>query len=106
MVIRRRLRAVLIPLVLYALSGSAASYFLWHAINGNRGLKAKEEYRRQIETLTAELHGLQDERAAWERRVRMMVADSIERDLLEEEARVELGRVHRDDLVLFLPTRR
>lgn len=103
MVIRRRLRAVLIPLVLYALSGSAASYFVWHAINGSRGLKAKEEYRRQIATLTDELHVLQDQRAAWERRVRMMVADSIERDLLEEEARVELGRVQKDELVVFFP---
>lgn len=106
MVIRRRLRAVLIPLVLYALSGSAASYFVWHAYNGSRGLKAKEEYRVQIASLTNQLHGLQDERAAWERRIRMMTADSIERDLLEEEARVELGRVQKDELVVFFQTRK
>lgn len=106
MVIRRRLRAVLIPLVLYAVSGSAASYFVWHAYNGNRGLKAKEEYRQQIASLTDQLNSLKDERAAWERRVRMVTAETIERDLLEEEARVELGRVQKDELVLFFPAGR
>ncbi len=101
MVIRRRLRAVLIPLVLYAVSGACASYFVWHAINGSRGLKTKEEYRLRIDALTTQLHGLQDERAGWERRVRMMSAESLDQDLLDEQARVTLGRVHKDELVLF-----
>ena len=102
MVIRRRLRAVLIPLALYAVSGLFASYFVWHAYNGSRGLKAKEEYRQRIEDLTARLNALQDERAGWERRVAMMSAENIERDLLEEQTRVTLGRVQKDELVLFL----
>lgn len=101
MVIRRRLRAVLLPLALYAVSGSAASYFVWHAYNGSRGLKAKEEYRQKIDELTTQLHALQDERASWERRVAMMSADSIDRDLLEEQARVTLGRVQKDELIVF-----
>ena len=86
MVIRRQLRAVLIPLALYAVSGSAASYFVWHAYNGSRGLKAKEEYRQKIAELTKRLHVVQDERAGWERRIAMMSAEIIDRDLLEEEA--------------------
>ena len=102
MVIRRRLRAILIPLALYAVSGSAGSYFVWHAYNGSRGLKAKEEYRQKIAELTTRLHAVQDERAGWERRIAMMSAESIDRDLLEEEARVTLGRVQKDELVLFL----
>ena len=101
MVKRRRLRAILIPLVLYAVSGSAASYFVWHAYNGSRGLKAKEEYRMKIDALQARLNSLQDERNGWERRVRMMSSESLERDLLEEQARVTLGRVQKDELVLF-----
>jgi cell division protein FtsB len=101
MVKRRRLRAILIPLVLYAVSGAAASYFVWHAYNGSRGLKAKEEYKMKIDELQARLDGLQADRNGWERRVRMMSADSLERDLLEEQSRVTLGRVHKDELVLF-----
>lgn len=101
MVIRRRLRAVLIPLALYAVSGSAGSYFVWHAYNGNRGLKAKEEYRHKIEELNVQLRILQDEREGWERRVSMMAAETIDGDLLEEQARVTLGRVRKDELILF-----
>ena len=92
MVIRRRLRAVLIPLALYAVSGSAASYFVWHAYNGSNGLKAKEEYRQKMEGLSARLNILKEEREGWERRVSMMAADTIDRDLLEEQARAE-GRI-------------
>jgi cell division protein FtsB len=101
MVIRRRLRAVLIPLALYAVSGSAASYFVWHAYNGSNGLKAKEEYRQKMEGLSARLNILKEEREGWERRVSMMAADTIDRDLLEEQARVTLGRVQKDELVFF-----
>ncbi len=101
MVKRRRLRAILIPLVLYAVSGAAASYFVWHAYNGTRGLKAKEEYKMKIDELQARLDSLQSDRNGWERRVRMMSADSLDRDLLEEQARVTLGRVHKDELIFF-----
>ena len=31
----------------------------------------------------------------------MMAADTIDRDLLEEQARVTLGRVQKDELVFF-----
>ena len=101
MVIRRRLRAILIPLVLYAVSGAAASYFVWHANNGSRGIKTKEEHRQRIDALSVELDALKDERAAWERRVRMLASESIERDLLEEQSRTILGRIQKDELVLF-----
>ena len=101
MVKRRRLRAILIPLVLYAVSGAAASYFVWHAYNGTRGLKAKEEYKMKIDELQARLDLLQADRNGWERRVRMMSFDSLHRDLLEEQSRVTLGRVHKDELIFF-----
>jgi len=101
MVKRRRLRAILIPLVLYAVSGAAASYFVWHAFNGTRGLKAKEEYKMRIDELQARLDLLQADRNGWERRVRMMSSDSLHRDLLEEQSRVTLGRVHKDELIFF-----
>jgi len=103
MVKRRRLRAILIPLVLYGVSGAVSSYFVWHAVHGNRGLKTKEEYRLQMTALQEERDLLTNERKALERRIAMMRAESVERDILEEEARVLLGRVHRNDVVVFLP---
>ncbi len=101
MVIRRRLRAILFPLALYAVSGSVTSYFVWHAVNGQRGLKAKEAYHQQMEELLVEKQALQKEKSALERRLAMMQGESVERELLEEEARKVLGRVHKAEVVIF-----
>lgn len=103
MVLRRRLLAIFAPLALYAASASASSYFIWHAWNGNRGMKAKIEFRAQAKELQQELSELKAERFGLERRIAMMRAESVERDILEEEARRQLGRVHRNDVVIFLP---
>lgn len=102
MVHRRRFYAILFPLALYAVSASASTYFIWHAWNGNRGMKAKVEYRAQAKILRAELAELKAEKSGLEHRIAMMRAESVERDILEEEARRQLGRVHRNDVVIFL----
>ena len=102
MVIRRRLRSILLPLLLYAVSGGVSSYFIWHAVNGERGLKTKEEYRGQMARLIVENGELRAERDQLDRRVSMMRAEAVERDILEEEARIQLGRVHKNDVVVFL----
>ncbi len=55
MVVRRRLRAILYPLLLYCVSGAIGGYFVWHAVNGERGLKTREDYERKIASLQGEL---------------------------------------------------
>ncbi len=102
MVIRRRWRAIVFPLILYAVSGSVTSYFVWHANNGERGLKTKDENQLQLQALSEELAALQSDRKAWQRRVDMMQAETIDRDLLDEEARFILGRIGKTDLVIPL----
>jgi cell division protein FtsB len=103
MVVRTRLRALAIPLVLYTVSGSVASYFVWHALNGERGLKASLEYTKEIAELEKERAGLRAERAHWEHRIGLIRGDEIDRDLLDEEARRILGRANAHDLVVMLP---
>lgn len=102
MVIRRRWRAIVFPLILYAVSGSVTSYFVWHANNGERGLKTKDENQARLQALNEELASLQSERKAWQLRVEMMRADNVDRDLLDEQARLILGRIGKSDLVLPL----
>lgn len=102
MVIRARARAILIPLALYAATGLTVAYFLHHANIGQRGLEARRELSVQIEQTRAELDELVRERKEWERRVALVRSDQIDRDLLEEQARKMLGRVHRNDLVILL----
>ena len=103
MVIYKRVRATLYPLLLYCLSGSIGTYFVWHAVNGERGLKTKDEYERKITALLGELDGLRSEHALWSHRVALLSGRVIDRDLIDEEARALLGRVHRNDLVVFFP---
>jgi cell division protein FtsB len=103
MVVYRRIRATFFSLALYFLSGSIGTYFVWHAVNGERGLKTKDEYERKIAALTGELDGLKAEHALWSRRIAQLSGRVIDRDLLDEQARAILGRVHRNDLVVLLP---
>ncbi|QAY96773.1 septation inhibitor protein [Methylovirgula ligni] len=102
MVVRRRLRAILFPLALYCLSGAAGSYFLWHAVNDERGLHANANYELQIKSLQTQVDEKEKERRAWERRIALLSGRAIDRDMLDEEARARLGRVDKDDLIVFL----
>jgi cell division protein FtsB len=103
MVVRRRFRAVLVPLLLYGISGAVVGYFVHHAHSGNRGLAAKRALKIQAHELNKELEGVKAEHAGWDRRIALLRSDQVDRDLLEERARIMLGRVHRNDLVIITP---
>jgi cell division protein FtsB len=106
MVVRTRLRAILVPIALYLVLGSASSYLVWGASNGPHGLKAAEKAASDAHALESELAALKVERARWERRVAALKPDSVDRDLLEEEAHVQLDRVAKDELVIMTGPRR
>ena len=101
MVVRRRLRAFLVPMLLYAVSGGAVYYFMYHAQHGNRGIETKAALKQQIVEMDAEIATLRSERKDWERRVAMMRTGTVDRDLLEERARLTLNRLHRNDVVVM-----
>lgn len=101
MVIRRGLRSILITLALYAVSGAAVSYFMFHAQHGARGLEARGAVREQLRTMEAELAALVSERKSWEHRLSLVRDDTVDRDLLEENAREILGRTNRNDVVIL-----
>jgi cell division protein FtsB len=100
MVTRKRLRSILTALGLYVMAGLLIGYFGVNAYSGNHGIKAKQDIDRQIETLNAELHGLQIERAQWERRINLLRPDDIDPDMLDERARELLDDADPRDLVL------
>ncbi len=101
MVVRRRIRAFLLPLALYTASAGVVGYFVHHAHTGNRGLAAKRALKIQVYETNRELEAIRAERGEWERRIALLRSDQIDRDLLEERARTLLGRVHRNDLVII-----
>ncbi|MGB8279033.1 MAG: septum formation initiator family protein [Methylovirgula sp.] len=101
MVVRRRLRAILYPLLLYCISGAIGGFFVWHAVNGERGLKTREDYERKIAALQSEFTNLKDDRRRWELKVDLLRGQTIDADLLREEAEAQLGRVGKNDLVVI-----
>ncbi len=101
MLILARLRAVAVPLLLHCAAGAASAYFVWHASNGQRGLKTSLEYEKQIADLQTDLDRLKTERTRWNRRISLVRGDTMDRDVLEEEARLILGRAHKYDVVVL-----
>ena len=101
MVVRKRFRAVLIPLFFYCVAGGASFYLVWGASRGDRGLAAKANYESETAELQQELSGLTQEHARWQLRVDAMRSESVDRDLLEEEAHTRLDRVYKDEVVVF-----
>ncbi len=103
MITRKRVRNILLALGFYALSGAAVGYFAYHAHHGERGLHAKATYKIRIAVLDQELRGVRTEKAEWERRVALLRADNLDRDLLDERARLLLNGAHKNDVIVILP---
>lgn len=105
MLLFARVRKVLVPLALHCAAGAASAYFVWHAANGQRGLKTGMEYEKQIADLQTELDGLRAELARWGRRIALVRGDTMDRDILDEEARIILGRSRKYDVIILDPDR-
>jgi cell division protein FtsB len=101
MVVRTRLRSIVLPIVFYLVLGVAGGYLVCGASNGEHGLKAKEKFDAEATELKAQLAGLRDERARWELRVASLRPESVDKDLLDEEAHALIDRVAKDEVVIF-----
>lgn len=102
MVTRKRLRAILTGLALYAAAAALIGYFGVNAYTGNRGLHAKQALEQQIAELTAERDRLREERAEWERRNALLSSAGVDPDMLDEQARSLLSYVHPRDLTILV----
>jgi cell division protein FtsB len=93
---KRRVRDALAPLGFAALCG----YFAWHSIHGDYGLLAREKRMEDIRAARAVLARAEAERDAWERRIAGLRGERIDRDQLDERARMLLNLVGKDELVI------
>lgn len=96
--IKRRFTQALAPTLAIALMG----YFIYHAIQGDRGLLAWIQLTQQLDTAQAELAELQAARKQLEDKVNGLRPESLNRDLLEEQVRQFLGYSHPDEMVVIL----
>ena len=101
MVVRRRFHGFFLWLGLYVLAGSMSAYFIYHAHNGHRGIESREALTQTLNELEKTMEGLQSEKDRWQRRVDALRSQHVDQDLLQERARVLLGRVQKGDVVIM-----
>lgn len=94
---RRKLGRLIVPVI----SAAVLSYFGYHSIHGGFGLRAQERMIGERAELQARFDDLRSERKALEKRVMLLKDGSIERDMLDEQARRALNKVRPDDLVIM-----
>ncbi|MBN8967118.1 MAG: septum formation initiator family protein [Rhizobiales bacterium] len=103
MVSRARLKAVLTCIALYAIAAGFIAYFGVNAYTGRYGLDARVELDQEIARQTTELADLKAERLKLEHRVSSLRSDRVDPDMLDEQARLQLGYASPRDLVRMLP---
>jgi cell division protein FtsB len=89
-------------MLLWGASALVTGYFVAQAYEGARGIEAKRQIKARILALRTELAQLKEQRSAFERKVAMLRGPVLDGDLLDERARAELGRVNKNDLVIFI----
>lgn len=94
--IKRRLQQAVLP----ALFGCVIVYFGYHTVQGDNGLIAYARMGAQMERARIELAQLRSERSKLELRTNLMRSESLDPDMLDEQARWTLGLVHPNDVIL------
>ena len=94
---KRKLGRFVMPLITVAF----LSYFGYHSVHGEYGLKATEKFDRQRIERQARLDELTKQRQTLEREVALLSDGSLERDMLDEKARFGLNMSRSDEIVIF-----
>ncbi|WP_417683791.1 FtsB family cell division protein [Roseibium sp.] len=80
---------------------SALVYFGFHALNGELGLVGRAAIERQVMDLETELQVLIDERQGLHARVTLLRSESLNPDMVDERARLNLNLAHANDLTIM-----
>ncbi len=78
-------------------------YFLYHTVEGDRGWIAQVHLQNEVAKAEDTLAKLKQERQALEHRVQLMRPESLDPDLLDEQARKELNYSKPNEIVILTP---
>lgn len=96
--LRRRLKAILPSL----LGLCMCAYFGYHAIQGDRGIIRLMHLKQELKQAEEAYNAVHAEKTGWDARVAGLKPGSLDPDLIEERARVELGMGKKGERVIFL----
>lgn len=100
MIVRTKWRMVAAQVTLWIVAAGAVAYFGQQAYVGDHGLVASRSMEQQIRQLDARLAEVKADRAAIEHRIDLLSNERIDPDLLDEQARSDLGWISPNDRVL------
>lgn len=100
---RQRKQSFIRRLIIPALALSALAYFGFHALNGELGLVGRARIEHQIADLERQLEDLVAERRALVAKVSLLRPESLNPDMVDERARLNLNLVHANELVILRP---
>ena len=97
--LKRRARDVIGPVLGFCTVG----YFVYHSVEGDRGLFALLRMSEQIQEARAQLDELTAERKGLELRVSNLRPEHLDADMLDERARKILNLARPDEIVILAP---
>ena len=90
-------------LIIPSLCAVFLAYFGFHAYHGEFGIYSKYQLEAQTVALQSQLDAIKARRMELERRVRLMHEGTLEKDMLDEQARKALNLSQADEITIMLP---
>jgi cell division protein FtsB len=103
MVVFREMRRHARVLIAPVLGIAATSYFIYHGIEGDRGVGAWVRINHELRIAQDNLDAVTKQREALDHRVRDMRPDHVDPDLLDEEVRRNLDMAQPNEIVIIRP---
>ena len=97
--VNTRAKNITIPIIMIGI----LSYFGYHALEGNHGLRANRQLSRDIVKLEQRAALLHAEKQSLERKVALLHPENLDPDLLAERTREVLGFTHPDEIIILDP---
>lgn len=85
------------------IGAALVGYFLYHTVQGDRGLFAMLRMQGQLAQSEDTLRNLKSDREEMERRVQQLRPKSIDADLLDQEARRSLNFSKNKEIIILSP---
>ena len=77
-------------------------YFSFHTLFGSRGVIAKNQLEHEISSLSNELENYREDKLDIEHQVNLLRPNSLDKDMLEEQAKKVLGYVRKKEKIFIL----
>lgn len=74
-------------------------YFIYHVLSGNRGVIKLFKLQKESEVLQSQMVDLGKEKSRYEKNVEMMKSGAVNKDMLDEQVRENLGYVGKNEKV-------